>query len=358
MATIITNECINCGACEPECPNTAIYAGGVEWELNGVKHPPIAADIFYIVRDKCTECVGFFDHEACAEACPVDCCIPDSNDPEGENVLIARAKQLHPERMFAGDVLSRFRKAGAAAPALPEEAAKPAAPEPVTPAAPPPPAAPAPLAPPASPPSPAPTATAPAATAAPAVPAAKSAPAAAPAVKLAAPKPAPEPKPPTAQPATQPKPAAREPVTQPETSPAPAAAPSPAVVPVSAEAAPSVPDIQELEIPIECFHCGRTFAAPFKHFRTGTVLYCPSCHGSYVVNTSMHNGVGRALRDFHKGLCEQLGRFQAQRKKELEEFEQRQRAQLGAFNESLKKVSREFRPPGAPRERAGMFGQG
>ena len=55
----------------------------------------------------------------------------------------------------------------------------------------------------------------------------------------------------------------------------------------------------------------------------------------------------RALRDFHKRLCEQLDRFQAQRKKELEEFEQRQRAQMGAFNESLKKVSREFRPPGA-----------
>ena len=77
MATMITSECINCGACEPECPNTAIYQGGVEWELNGAKHPAIANEIFYIVPDKCTECVGFFDHEACAAVCPVDCCVPN-----------------------------------------------------------------------------------------------------------------------------------------------------------------------------------------------------------------------------------------------------------------------------------------
>ena len=44
MATMITSECINCGACEPECPNTAIYQGGVEWEMNGLKHAPLAAD--------------------------------------------------------------------------------------------------------------------------------------------------------------------------------------------------------------------------------------------------------------------------------------------------------------------------
>ena len=67
MATMITSECINCGACEPECPNVAIYQGGVEWELDGKKHSAIAAEIFYIVPEKCTECVGFFDHEACAE---------------------------------------------------------------------------------------------------------------------------------------------------------------------------------------------------------------------------------------------------------------------------------------------------
>ncbi|HYL58913.1 MAG TPA: 4Fe-4S dicluster domain-containing protein, partial [Candidatus Acidoferrales bacterium] len=79
MATVITSECINCGACEPECPNTAIYAGGVAWELNGATSPAIAQDIYYIVPSKCTECVGFHDHEACAAVCPVDCCVPDPN---------------------------------------------------------------------------------------------------------------------------------------------------------------------------------------------------------------------------------------------------------------------------------------
>jgi len=117
MATMITSECINCGACEPECPNTAIYQGGVEWELDGKTHPPISDGIFYIVPEKCTECVGFYDHEACAAVCPVDCCIPNPDIPESEAVLIARAQQLHPETTFGGDFPSRFRIDGAAAPA-------------------------------------------------------------------------------------------------------------------------------------------------------------------------------------------------------------------------------------------------
>jgi ferredoxin len=121
MATMITNECINCGACEPECPNTAIYQGGVEWDLNGSMHPPISNDIFYIVPEKCTECVGFYDHEACAAVCPVDCCIPNPDIVESEAVLIARAQTLHPETTFGSDFPSRFRKEGA-------EAQAPAAP--------------------------------------------------------------------------------------------------------------------------------------------------------------------------------------------------------------------------------------
>lgn len=114
MATVITSECINCGACEPECPNTAIYQGGVEWELNGAMHPAIAQDIFYIVPEKCTECVGFHDHEACAAVCPVDCCVPDPNIPETEDVLMQRARQLHPGEEFPADFPSRFKKEGAA----------------------------------------------------------------------------------------------------------------------------------------------------------------------------------------------------------------------------------------------------
>jgi ferredoxin len=125
MATVITEECINCGACEPECPNTAIYQGGVEWELDGVKHPAISNAIFYIVPDKCTECVGFYDHEACAAVCPVDCCIPDPKIPETEDVLIARARKLHPDQDFGAAFPSRFRKEDGEAPAA---APKPPAP--------------------------------------------------------------------------------------------------------------------------------------------------------------------------------------------------------------------------------------
>ncbi len=155
MATVITSECINCGACEAECPNTAIYQGGVEWEFNGVMHPPLSQDTFYIVPEKCTECVGFFDKEACAAVCPVDCCVPDPNIPETEDILIARAKTLHPDRNFPAGFPSRFRKQGAAAP---PPAAAPRAVAPQEPATapkiaaappPPPPAAPAAAAPPA-----------------------------------------------------------------------------------------------------------------------------------------------------------------------------------------------------------------
>jgi ferredoxin len=109
MATMITSECINCGACEPECPNTAIYQGGVEWEFNGVKHPPLSTEVFYIVPQKCTECVGFHDHEACAAVCPVDVCIPNPDIPETDEVLIQRARELHPGVEFGANYPSRFR---------------------------------------------------------------------------------------------------------------------------------------------------------------------------------------------------------------------------------------------------------
>lgn len=189
MATVITSECINCGACEAECPNTAIYQGGVEWELNGVMHPPIAQDIFYIVPEKCTECVGFFDHEACAAVCPVDCCVPDPQIPETEAVLMARAKTLHPGQEFAADFPSRFKKEGSVAALAPEAAEAPATP-PVPAAL----AAKAAAAEAAAPPAAAtiPAATAPAAAPAPAAPAAKPAPAA-PAAAAPAPKAQPAP---------------------------------------------------------------------------------------------------------------------------------------------------------------------
>ncbi|MBY0276966.1 YfhL family 4Fe-4S dicluster ferredoxin, partial [Candidatus Binatia bacterium] len=124
MATMITDECINCGACEPECPNTAIYQGGVEYDWQGAKHAALSNEIFYIVPEKCTECVGFYDHEACAAVCPVDCCIPNPNIPESEAVLLARAAEIHPDKTFGPDSPSRFKGDGAAA--APAPAAAPA----------------------------------------------------------------------------------------------------------------------------------------------------------------------------------------------------------------------------------------
>jgi ferredoxin len=131
MATMITSECINCGACEPECPNTAIYQGGVQWQAqDGGMHPALSNDIFYIVPEKCTECVGFYDHEACAAVCPVDCCVPNPDIPEAEGLLLQRARALHPDKTIPDDAPSRFRKEGGAAPAAsaaPAAAPKPAA---------------------------------------------------------------------------------------------------------------------------------------------------------------------------------------------------------------------------------------
>ena len=101
MATHITDECINCGACEPECPNEAISEGD---------------DKYVIDPNLCTECVGFHGYEACQSVCPVECCLPDPNVRESEDELYARAKRLHPETDFPPlpDLppdKSRFRKA-------------------------------------------------------------------------------------------------------------------------------------------------------------------------------------------------------------------------------------------------------
>ena len=145
MATMITSECINCGACEPECPNTAIYQGGVEWQApDGATHPPLSDDIFFIVPEKCTECVGFHDHEACAAVCPVDCCVPNPDIPEIHEVLLERARVLHPELTIADDAPSRFKKEGAPASAPQGNGHAAAAPAPATPAPAAPKAAPAP----------------------------------------------------------------------------------------------------------------------------------------------------------------------------------------------------------------------
>lgn len=114
MAIIITEDCINCGACEPECPNNAIYEGGVEWKMSDgtsvsgtytladgtpidaeSSQHPVNMDVYYIVPDKCTECVGFHDEPQCAAVCPVDCCVDDPDVRETREELTHKKDRLH-----------------------------------------------------------------------------------------------------------------------------------------------------------------------------------------------------------------------------------------------------------------------
>jgi ferredoxin len=77
----ITTDCISCGACEPDCPNTAISAGD---------------SIYLIDPDKCTECVGAFDTPKCVELCPVEnCIIVDPDHTESREDLEAKYQRLH-----------------------------------------------------------------------------------------------------------------------------------------------------------------------------------------------------------------------------------------------------------------------
>lgn len=73
MALMITDECINCDVCEPECPNEAIYQG---------------EEIYEIEPDKCTECVGHYDQPQCQEVCPVDCIPVNPQRVESKEQLI------------------------------------------------------------------------------------------------------------------------------------------------------------------------------------------------------------------------------------------------------------------------------
>lgn len=72
MSLFITDECINCDVCEPECPNNAITQG---------------EEIYEIAPDLCTECVGHFDEPQCVEVCPVDCIPEDPDNVETKDQL-------------------------------------------------------------------------------------------------------------------------------------------------------------------------------------------------------------------------------------------------------------------------------
>jgi ferredoxin len=81
MAYKITEECISCGACEPECANDAVFEG---------------EEIYLIDPVKCTECVGNYESPKCVEVCPVDCCILDPDHEESREQLLEKWKGLHP----------------------------------------------------------------------------------------------------------------------------------------------------------------------------------------------------------------------------------------------------------------------
>jgi ferredoxin len=79
MSLLITDECINCDVCEPECPNGAITMG---------------EEIYQINPDLCTECVGHFETSQCVDVCPVDCIILDTNHPESKEELLQKYQAL------------------------------------------------------------------------------------------------------------------------------------------------------------------------------------------------------------------------------------------------------------------------
>lgn len=75
MSLIITDDCINCDVCEPECPNSAISPG---------------EEIYEIDPDLCTECVGHYDEPQCQQVCPVDCIPKDPDNVESQDELMEK----------------------------------------------------------------------------------------------------------------------------------------------------------------------------------------------------------------------------------------------------------------------------
>ncbi len=82
MALLITEDCINCDVCEPECPNGAIYMGPLIYEID---------------PNKCTECFGHFNEPQCQQVCPVSCIPLDSAWHESKEQLQTKYERLQAE---------------------------------------------------------------------------------------------------------------------------------------------------------------------------------------------------------------------------------------------------------------------
>lgn len=81
VAVKIIDTCISCGACEPECPNEAISAG----------------DVTYVIdHERCTECYGFYGESQCMSVCPVEAIVPDEDNVDTTDSLLAKFQKLHP----------------------------------------------------------------------------------------------------------------------------------------------------------------------------------------------------------------------------------------------------------------------
>ena len=79
MALRITEQCINCDVCEPECPNEAIFEGPEHYQIN---------------PGRCTECIGHFDRPQCVQVCPVDCIPLDAAHVESPTELMDKYRRL------------------------------------------------------------------------------------------------------------------------------------------------------------------------------------------------------------------------------------------------------------------------
>ena len=278
---MITEECINCGACEPECPNNAITQ---------------AEEIYVIDPVLCTECVGFHDFEACAAVCPVDCCVTDPNNLESEELLIARARTIHQDVDFPENFESRFRK-GAGTPA---ETQQPKSPVGAT------------------------------------------------------------------------SNASTESSTGSSTSSSPpASTKAPQSIPEQEATLPllTFPDIDGWEIPIHCFKCGQTHAAPAKHFMIGNVLFCPHCQKSIVIKDNLNFQIRSELKESYEKWERKIAEFQAEREKDRREFQEKrerefkkfvmhQQQELDKIQTKLQGISEAYEAPGKPAKKRPPFAWG